>query len=133
MFTLLVEPMSQLNHPQVREKWNITGSQGKWSHYTMNSDEVVRASFDLFKGVTSVPYHYGEESNFFNKAKFKNPVLNSLNQLRQQLTVKKIENAPWEEIEATLHAIALQMNLPANPIDRSFGEELYIPFPTQGM
>ncbi|MEI6899414.1 MAG: radical SAM protein [Bacteroidota bacterium] len=131
MFTLLVEPMSQLNNPQVREKWSITGSLGKWSHYTMNSDEVVRASFDLFKGVTSLPYHYGEESNFFNKAKFGNPVLNSLNQLRQQLTVKIIENAQWEQIEPILQGIAHQMNLPVNPVNPSFRNEIYVPIPTQ--
>ena len=130
MFTLLVEPMSQLNHPQVREKWKIIGSQGKWSHYTMNSDEVLNASFDLFKGVTSVPYHYGEESNYFNRAKFKNPVLNSLNQLRQQLTVKIIENAPWGQIEPILQGIAKEMNLPVIPVDESLRQEILVPFLT---
>lgn len=129
LFTLLVEPLSQLNNPSVRAKWNIEGSQGKWSHYTMNSDEVMQASFDLFRGIDSIPYHYGEESNFFNRAKFRYPARKMLIQLRQQLTVKLIENASWDQIEPILLGISQQMNVPVSGIGESLRNEFLVSFP----
>jgi hypothetical protein len=127
LFTLLVEPLTQLNDPVNRAKWNLEGSLGKWSHYTMNSDEVMNASFELFRGVTDVPYHYDEESNFFNRAKFRLPTRKMLFQLRQQLTVKLIENAPWDQIEPILIRIAQQMNVPAGRTGESIRHEISLP------
>jgi len=129
MFTLLVEPMSQLNHPTVRAKWDLKGTMGKWSHYTMNSDEVSDASFRLFSGITGIPYHYGEESNFFNRAKFRYPARQALTRLRQQLTVKLIENGPSPEIASILREMAVQMNLPEASVPESFRNEIFVPFP----
>ncbi len=131
MFTLLVEPMSQLNNPAVRAKWNLTGTMGKWSHYTMNSEDVYKAGFSLFSGISSIPYHYGEESNFFNRVKFRFPARKSLMQLRQQLTVKLIEDAPWDQAGSILEDMAKQMNLPFTGISESLRNEIFVPFPTQ--
>jgi p-methyltransferase len=127
LFTLLVEPLSPLNDPSERAKWNLKGALGRWSHYTMNSNEVMKASFELFKGVTNVPYHYGEESNFFNRAKFRYPARQLLIQLRQRLTVKLFEYAPWEQIEPLLLSMAQQMNLPAGRIGESLRQEISVP------
>lgn len=131
MFTLLVEPMSQLNNPAIRAKWNLAGTMGKWSHYTMNSDDMYKAGFSLFRGITGIPYHYGEESNFFNRAKFRFPVRKSLIQLRQQLTVKLIENAPWDQVTYILENMSQQMNLPFSGVNESLRNEMFVPFPKQ--
>jgi p-methyltransferase len=127
LFTLFVEPLSQLNDPSLRAKWNLEGSLGKWSHYTMNSDMLMLASYTLFKGITDVPYHYDEESNFFNRAKFRYPVRKLLLQMRQQLTVKLIENAPWEQIDPIFRNMAQQMNLPVGRIGESLRQEISVP------
>jgi radical SAM superfamily enzyme YgiQ (UPF0313 family) len=131
MFTLFVEPLSVLNTPAFRAKWNLTGSLSDWSHYTMNSGEVNEARFQVFKGITDVPYHYGEESNFFNRAKFRYEVRKTLIQLRQELTVKMIEQAPWELVEPLLKDIAQQMNKPIDTIPGAFRDEIFIHYPPQ--
>jgi radical SAM superfamily enzyme YgiQ (UPF0313 family) len=127
LFTLFVEPLSNLNQPSLRARWKLEGSLGEWSHYTMNSDELMKASFHLFKGVTNVPYHYDEESNFFNRAKFKYTVRKSLMQLRQQLTVKLIENESWDQIEPILIHMAQLMNIPAGRTGEQLRHEIMAP------
>jgi p-methyltransferase len=127
MYPLLVEPLSELANPSIRNKWKLEGYMDKWSHYTMNSEDAIVASYDLFREVNNVPYHYFEESNFFNRAKFNLPTRKLLFQLRQQLTIKLIENAPWEQIEPILRSMAQKMNLSVERIGESLRHEISIP------
>ncbi len=129
LFPLLIQPLSELVNPSIRTKWKIEGFMEKWSHYTMNSEDAIEASYDLFREVTNVPYHYSEESNFFNRAKFNLPTRKSLFQLRQRLTIKLIENAPWEQIEPILKDAAQQMNISVGRIEESLRCEISVPSP----
>ena len=52
--------------------------------------------------VTNVPYSYSEESPFFNRGMFTFETRKALFQLRHQLTIKLIENAPWQQMEPIL-------------------------------
>ena len=127
MYPLLIQPLGELVDPSVRAKWKIEGFMEKWSHYTMNSDDTFEASYNLFKEVTNVPYHYFEESNFFNKAKFDLSTRKSLFQLRQQLTIRLIENAPWDQIEPILRSAAQQMKISVGRIDESLRDDISVP------
>jgi len=129
MYPLLVQPLSELVDPSVRAKWKIEGFMEKWSHYTMSSEDAFEASYNLFKEVTNVPYHYFEESNFFNKAKFDLSTRKSLFQLRQQLTIRLIENAPWDQIESILRSAAQQMKISVGSIDESLRDNISVPNP----
>ena len=124
LYPLLIQPLSELDDASSRTKWNIEGSMEKWSHYTMNSEESFKACYDLFREVTNVPYHYFEESNFFNRAKFNLTTRKTLYQLRQKLTLKLIENAAWDQIEPILKEIALKMNLSVDRIDESVRDQI---------
>ena len=48
----------------------------------------------------------------------------SLYQLRQQLTIKLIENAEWDQIERILKDLAQQMNLSVDKIDESVRDQI---------
>lgn len=124
LYPLLIEPLSELADPPIRTKWKIEGFMEKWSHYTMNSEDSFKACHSLFREITNVPYHYFEESNFFNRAKFNLTTRRSLYRLRQQLTIKLIENAEWEEIESILKDLALHMKLSVDKIDESVRDEI---------
>jgi anaerobic magnesium-protoporphyrin IX monomethyl ester cyclase len=129
MYPLLIQPLSQLVDPSVRAKWKIEGFMENWSHYTMKSEDTVEASYTLFREVTNVPYHYFEESNFFNKAKFSLSTRKLLFQLRQQLTIRLIENAPWDQIEPILRNMAQQMNVSVGNIEESLRNSISVPNP----
>ncbi len=116
MYPLLIQPLCELSWPQTRKKWKIEGSMGNWSHYTMNSEEASKACYELFREVSNVPYHYFEESNFFNRAKFTFSERKTLFQLRQQLTIQLIENSPWEQINTVLIEMTRQMKFPIEAI-----------------
>jgi radical SAM superfamily enzyme YgiQ (UPF0313 family) len=124
LFPLLIQPLSELDNAESRTKWNIEGSFEKWSHFTMNSEDSTKACYSLFKEVTNLPYHYSEESGFFNRAKFNLTTRKSLYQLRHQLTIKMIENATWDQIEHILKDMALQMNLSIGKIDESVRDQI---------
>lgn len=119
LFPLLIQPLGELGDPAIRTKWKIEGFMEKWSHFTMNSEDTSEATHNLFKEVTNVPYHYSEESNFFNMAKFNLSTRKSLFQLRQRLTINLIENAPWDQIEPILRHAAQLMNIPIDGIGES--------------
>jgi radical SAM superfamily enzyme YgiQ (UPF0313 family) len=127
LYPLLVEPLSELADHSIRTKWKLEGFMDKWSHFTMNSEDAIVASYNLFREVNNVPYHYFEESNFFNRAKFNLPTRKLLFQLRQQLTIKLIENAPWEQIEPILRNLAQKMNLSVDRIGESLRHEISVP------
>jgi p-methyltransferase len=124
LYPLLVEPLSELADASTRARWNIEGFVEKWSHYTMNSEQASKACNSLFREITNVPYHYFEESNFFNRAKFKLETRRSLYQLRHQLTIRLMEHASWDQIEPILRALAQQMNLPVDKIDESVRDQI---------
>ena len=128
LYPLLIFPLSVLAEPWARSEWNIEGLMYKWSHSTMNSDETSQASYDLFKDVTDVPYFYAEESHFFNRGMFSFETRKFLFQLRQQLTVKVIENAPWEQIEPILKRMAHLMELSADGIGEHLRNEISVSY-----
>ena len=124
LYSLLIQPLSELADASSRTKWNIEGSMDKWSHYTMNSEDSFKACYYLFREITNVPYHYFEERTFFNKAKFNLTTRKSLYQLRQQLTIRLIENAAWDQIEPILKDLAQQMKTPVDKIDESVRDQI---------
>jgi radical SAM superfamily enzyme YgiQ (UPF0313 family) len=127
LYPILVEPLSELADPAIRNKWKLERFMDKWSHSTMNSEDAIVASNDLFREVNNVPYHYFEESNFFNRAKFFVPTRKLLFQLRQHLTIKLFENALWEQIEPILSSIAQKMNVSVGRIGESLRDEISVP------
>jgi hypothetical protein len=50
----------------------------------------------------------------------------SLFQLRQRLTIKLIEKAPWEQIEPILKNMAQHMELPVDTIGESLRREISV-------
>jgi radical SAM superfamily enzyme YgiQ (UPF0313 family) len=128
LYPLIVTPLSELANPSIRNKWKIKGSMTEWSHYTMKSEDTLEASYGLFKEITNVPYDYSEESNFFNRGVFTFATRKSLFQLRQQLTIKLIENAPWEQIETILKSMAQLMELPIDRIGKYLKNEISVPY-----
>jgi radical SAM superfamily enzyme YgiQ (UPF0313 family) len=123
LYPLFIEPLSELAEASSRTKWNIEGYMEKWSHYTMNSERVNKACYYLFSEITNVPYHYFEESVFFNRATFNLSTRKSLYQLRQQLTIKLIENAAWDQIEPILKELAKEMKLSVDKIDETVRDQ----------
>jgi len=126
LYPLNIQPLSELASLSIRKTWKLEGSMDKWSHYTMNSEDTIRASYELFRKVSAVPYHYSEESNFFNRAKFTFSTRKALFQLRQQLTVNLIENAPWEHIESILRSMAQYMGISAESIGKSLKDKISV-------
>jgi radical SAM superfamily enzyme YgiQ (UPF0313 family) len=127
VYPLVIFPLSELAEPGDRKKWKIEGIMDQWSHYTMNSREAAGACFSMFKEVTNVPYSYSEESFFFNRGMFNLETRKSLFQLRQQLTIKLIENASWGQIEPVLQSMAFQMELPLDGITEGLRTEIIVP------
>lgn len=125
LFPLLVQPLSGLAEASNRSKWNLEGYMENWSHSTMNSEDAYRGCYTLFKNVTNIPYHYSEESSFFNRAKFNLPKRKLLFQLRQKLTVNLFEKAPWEETVMILSNLAHEMGLPVDKIDENLKDQIY--------
>jgi radical SAM superfamily enzyme YgiQ (UPF0313 family) len=127
VYPLVIFPMSELAEPEDRQEWQIKGLMDKWSHSTMNYEGAVKACYDTFKRVTNVPYSYSEESFFFNRGMFTLDTRRTLFQLRQQLTIKLIENAPWAEIEPILQRMAVMMELPVDGIGEGLRREILVP------
>jgi anaerobic magnesium-protoporphyrin IX monomethyl ester cyclase len=126
LYPLVIFPLSELADPSIRNKWKITGSMEKWTHYTMKSEDTLDASFGIFREVTNVPYDYSEESNFFNKGMFTFPARKALFHLRHQLTIKLVENAPWEQIEPILKNMSQLMEIPPVRIGESLRQEISV-------
>jgi p-methyltransferase len=127
LYPLAVVPLSELSNPALREKWKISGFMNEWSHFSMDSTEALKQSLQLFKKVITVPYHYFEESYFFNRASFTLDQRRSLFRLRHSLTIKLLEKAPWDEIEPILREIALGMELQVCGIPPDFLREILVP------
>ena len=127
LYPLLIEPLSGLDEPSFRAEWKLEGSMEKWSHFTMNSMEAAEASYELFREVTNLPYHYSEESNFFNRSMFSLETRKALYSIRHRLTVMLMENAPWDRITANLAEMARLMEMPDSNIPSSLKQEILIP------
>lgn len=128
LYPLVIFPLSELADPSIRNKWKITGSMEKWTHYTMKSEDTLDASYGIFKEVTNVPYDYSEESNFFNKGMFTFPTRKALFHLRHQFTIKLIEKAPWEHIEPILKSMSQLMDIPADGIGENLRKEISVSY-----
>jgi anaerobic magnesium-protoporphyrin IX monomethyl ester cyclase len=131
LYPLVIFPLSELADPSARNQWKIEGLMEKWSHYTMNSEDTLAASYDLFREVIHVPYSYSEESFFFNRGMFTLATRKSLFQLRQQLTIQLIEKATWEQIEPILKNMAQLMEISADSIAESLRQELSVSYTRQ--
>jgi radical SAM superfamily enzyme YgiQ (UPF0313 family) len=127
VFLLRIHPLTDLTEPSNRAKWGLKGYNADWSHNTMNKDEALSNLYTLFKEVNNVPYHYAEESHFFNRMKYNFEAKKSFFQLRHQLTIKLIENQPWQEVENVLKEMAVRLNLPVDGIDVSLRDEITRP------
>jgi radical SAM superfamily enzyme YgiQ (UPF0313 family) len=126
-FLLRIHPLTDLTEPGNRAKWGLRGYNANWSHNTMNRDEALTGLYDLFKEVNNVPYHYAEESHFFNRMKYSFEARRSFFQLRHQLTIKLIENEPWQVIENVLKEMAHRLNLPVDGLDGVLQDEIIRP------
>jgi radical SAM superfamily enzyme YgiQ (UPF0313 family) len=126
-FPLRIHPLTDLTEPGNRAKWDLKGFNHDWSHATMNRAESLSSTYTLFKEVTNVPYHYAEESHFFNRLKYSFDAKKAFFQLRHQLTIQLIENEPWQVIEDTLREMAIKLNLPVEGIDATLKDEIIRP------
>jgi radical SAM superfamily enzyme YgiQ (UPF0313 family) len=126
LYPLIIFPLSELADPEAQKRWKINGMLERWSHYTMDSKEAIRACFQMFKQVINIPYAYAEESYFFNRGMFTFETRKSLFQLRQQLTVKLIEESSWDQIEPILRNMALEMELNPEGIGKHLLHEILV-------
>ncbi len=126
VYPLSIFPSSDLASPEFREKWHITGLIDSWSHYSMNSNEVLAASYQLCRQVPCVPYHHAEESNFFNRS-FSPPQRRELFRLRHTLTLQLIDKRPWDEVAATFSRVSEAMGIAATMVGPEFRDELIVP------
>ncbi|MEI6682137.1 MAG: B12-binding domain-containing radical SAM protein [Bacteroidota bacterium] len=127
VFLLRIHPLTDLTEAGNRAKWGLKGFNDNWSHNTMNKDEALSGLYNLFKEVHNVPYHYAEESHFFNRTKYSFDERRSFFRFRHQLTIKLIEHAPWLEVENVLKEMALSLNLPVDGLDGSLRDEIIRP------
>ena len=127
LYPLSVFPLSDLAKPHFRKKWKITGYMDSWSHYTMNSSEVIEYGYNLFKQILHVPYNYTRESNFINSRLFNYTQRQTLFHLRHRLTVQLIEQSSWEQIAATLVDISQTMGFSQKYVNAKFRHELVVP------
>jgi len=91
MFPMNIFPLSDLGNPEFRKKYGLTGNDREWSHATMTGQEAPSYGYDLFRQVAAVPYHYYDESHFFNRGVFTLEERIRLFRLRHELTINIIE------------------------------------------
>ncbi len=127
VFLLRIHPLTGLSDPAYRTKWGLKGFLEDWSHNTMTRQEALSGLYTIFKEVNNVPYHYAEESHFFNRMKYNVDAKRSFFRLRHKLTIQLIENEPWQEVEHTLIEMAQSLNLPVDGLDGSFQNEIIRP------
>ncbi len=127
VYPLLIMPLSELAEPAARKKWRIEGFMDQWSHCTMDSGEALAACHQFFRKVTNVPYSYSEESYFFNRGMFDLATRRKLFQLRQQVTINLMDNAPWDQTEVILREMTALMELPVEGIGERLRGELCAP------
>ncbi|MEI7662609.1 MAG: B12-binding domain-containing radical SAM protein [Bacteroidota bacterium] len=132
VFLLRIHPLTDLTEADNRAKWGLKGFNQDWSHNTMNKDEALTGLYRLFKAVDNVPYHYAEESHFFNRMKYSFEARRSFFQLRHRLTIKLIENEPWQEVENVLKEMAIRLSLPVDGLDGTFRDEITRPLGING-
>ncbi len=127
VYPLAITPLSELDGAALRARWHISGIGNTWSHATMTSEEAVTACYHIFKQVSSVPFHYLEESYFFNRQVFTETQRLRLYALRKKLTVQLLERTAWHPIAATLAEISRTMGFPEHAIPESFRHEIVVP------
>lgn len=126
LFPLFISPFSDLVLTDYRQKWQIKGLRGHWSHYTMNYEESIEYSSRLFKQVSRVPYHYTQERTFFNQQAFTENQRLKLFQLRQKLTLALIDKLPENLIREIIIDISGELQLPVESISDDFINEITI-------
>jgi len=127
LLPLIVTPFCDLSEPEYRRKWKIKGLWENWTHYTMNFQEAKKSSYELFKKVSSVPYHYIGERMFYNRRAFTDAQRKKLFQLRNKLTIAMIENWSQEKKIDILYDISATIGITGKEINQNFIEEIQIP------
>ena len=60
LFPFMLSPLSPVASPEMREKFNLKGVAGNWSHSTMNSKEANKAVRELFLRIKGPSHMYTE-------------------------------------------------------------------------
>jgi len=127
VFLLRIHPLTGMSDPAFRSTWGLKGFEEHWSHRTMRRQEALSGLYSIFREVDNIPYHYAEESHFFNRARYHYDAKNAFFRLRHKLTIQLIEEAPAAAIEQTLKDMAQSLNLPVEGIDASLINEIIRP------
>jgi len=126
LFPLFISPFSDLALPKYQQKWKIRGMYDKWSHYTMDSQQSIGISYELFKQVPSVPYHYTEERTFYNQQAFSDEQRKKLFELRHELTLAYIEKSSQEQKITVFRNIAETLQITDKKIGHNLLDEITV-------
>ncbi|MCK4678918.1 MAG: radical SAM protein [Bacteroidales bacterium] len=126
LFPLFISPFSDLALPEYRQKWKIRGMFNKWSHYTMDSQQSIEISYELFKQVSRVPYHYSEERTFYNQQAFSDEQRQKLFELRHELSLAYIEKFSREQKISILRNIAEALQVTDKKINHNLLDEITV-------
>ncbi|MBN2533913.1 MAG: radical SAM protein [Spirochaetales bacterium] len=126
LYPLKIISLSPVLNTENRQKWNVQGFYNKWKHYTMDSLQANEETYYLFKNIDDIPYHYLEESNFFNY-RFSYEQRKKLFNLRKDLTIAVFEKVKTEKIQTIFKDIALAMRLPVKLPGNEIIKQLTVP------
>jgi radical SAM superfamily enzyme YgiQ (UPF0313 family) len=110
LFPLHIFTLSDLTLAENREKWQLTGIHNNWTHFTMDSLQARKECYEFYKKINNLPYHYLEESRFFN-FRFTNEQRKKIFRLRKKLTIAIFEKAPDPVVQAIFKNIAFSLGL----------------------
>ena len=126
LFPLFISPFSDLALPEYRQKWKIRGMFSKWSHYTMDYQQSLEISYELFKQVPRVPYHYSEERTFYNQQAFSDEQRKKLFELRNELSLAYIEKSSREQKITVFRKIAAALQITDNKTNYNLLDEITV-------
>ncbi len=126
MYPLNIFPLSELGDPAFREKYSLTGNGYEWKHYTMDGKDAPAFGYELLKNVPEVPYHYYDESHFFNRGIFNLEERKKLFRLRHDLTINLIEKRSAEERKQLLQNMVRTMGFEAEKMTDTVADMFYV-------
>lgn len=126
MYPLYLFPLSELGDPEFREKWQLRGSAGKWKHATMDSDQAMDFAYNIYSNVPDLPYHYYDESNFFNLSMFSLEERTELFRIRNRMARQLMENRPGHAVAGSFREIAAIMGFDPEMVPDGIAEKFYV-------
>lgn len=126
LFPFKIPELSNMTSAENRKRWNLTGIYDKWNHYTMDSTQANKATYELFKKINNIPYHYFEETKFF-LYRFNYEQRKKIFNLRKDLTIAVFEKAETKKIQTIFTDIALTMGLPGQSPNHEIISQLNVP------